>query len=131
MKSYIDHLIRNKRNLYKQDYGEMLGDFNREQETTKGYNGRQLFELLQNCDDEGSKEVLISLDQDSQIISISNNGTPFSEKGYRSLFIANLSSKRNKRLYIGNKGLGIRSIINWSNSIEIQSNNLSVKFSEE
>ena len=109
----------------------MLGDYNRELETIKGYNGRQLLELLQNCDDEGATQVTIKLDKECKKISICNNGdTSFSKKGYRSLFIANLSSKTSKRKYIGNKGLGFRSIINWSDAIEIQSNNLSLQYSE-
>lgn len=109
----------------------MIGDYNREEETIKGYNGRQILELLQNCDDEGSKEVLITLDKIKKQVSIHNLGTPFSEKGYRSLFIANLSSKTDKVRYIGNKGLGFRSIINWSTAIEIQSNNLALIYSEK
>ncbi len=132
MKEYIKLLIRNKKKRYKADYNEMLGEYYREIETVMGYNGRQLLELLQNCDDEGANEVLIRLDKKAQTISISNNGnSPFSKKGYRSLFIANLSSKTSKRKYIGNKGLGFRSIINWSNAIEIQSNNISLKYNEE
>eukprot|EP01041_Mallomonas_annulata_P012870 gene12870-27141_t len=131
MKNFVKELIIKKQKRYQDDYNEMLGDYNRELETIKGYNGRQILELLQNCDDEGSDEILISLDKEAQTISISNNGQPFSQKGYRSLFIANLSSKTSKRKYIGNKGLGFRSIINWSDSIEIQSANLLLKYSEE
>lgn len=131
MKYFVSELIERKKKRYKEDYSEMLGDFNREIETVKGYNGRQILELLQNCDDEGAKKVLIKLDADLSKITISNDGLPFSEKGYRSLFIANLSSKTTKRKYIGNKGLGFRSIINWSSSVEIQSNNISLIFSED
>ncbi|EAQ40461.1 hypothetical protein MED134_06889 [Dokdonia sp. MED134] len=131
MKEFIQELSTKKTKRYKDDYSEMLGDYNRELETIKGYNGRQLLELLQNSDDEGATQVAIKLDTASKTISINNNGdTSFSKKGYRSLFIANLSSKTSKRKYIGNKGLGFRSIINWSNAIEIQSNDLSLQYSE-
>ena len=131
MKDFVLKLIENKKNRYIEDYSEMLGDYKRELETIKGYNGRQLLELLQNCDDEGATKVTIALDKEAKTISISNNGnTSFSKKGYRSLFIANLSSKTSRK-YIGNKGLGFRSIINWSKSIEIQSNNLSLFYSEK
>lgn len=129
MKKFILNLIDKKKKRYIEDYSEMLGDYKRELETIKGYNGRQLLELLQNSDDEGATKVTITLNEDDKTISISNNGeTSFSEKGYRSLFIANLSSKTTRK-YIGNKGLGFRSIINWSKSIEIQSNNLSLLYS--
>jgi hypothetical protein len=130
MKKFVQSLIEKKKKLYKDNYHEMLGDYNRELETVKGYNGRQILELLQNCDDEEAKKVFIKLDENLKTITISNDGQPFSEKGYRSLFIANLSSKTSKRKYIGNKGLGFRSIINWSNSIEIHSNSISLIYSE-
>ncbi|WP_337084680.1 sacsin N-terminal ATP-binding-like domain-containing protein [Elizabethkingia anophelis] len=131
MKNFVEDLIYKKKKRYKEDYSEMLGDYNRENETVKGYNGRQILELLQNCDDEGAKNILIELSTKNKTIAISNDGTPFSEKGYRSLFIANLSSKTDKKKYIGNKGLGFRSIINWSKAIEIQSNNLSLLYTQE
>ncbi len=131
MKDFINRLIQDQKKLYSENYHQVVRDYNEEVGTVKGYNGRQLLELLQNCDDEGSAEVLIELDTALQTISISNNGTPFSAKGYRSLFIANLSPKSATRKYIGNKGLGFRSIINWSNAIEIQSNSLSLNYSEQ
>jgi hypothetical protein len=131
MKAFINQLIQDQKKLYCENYHQVVRDYNEEVGTVKGYNGRQLLELLQNCDDEGSPEVLIKLDTALKTISISNNGTPFSEKGYRSLFIANLSPKSATRKYIGNKGLGFRSIINWSSAIEIQSNSLSLNYSEQ
>lgn len=129
MREYIQELIDRKKKIYQDNYHEMLGDYNREIETIKGYNGRQLLELLQNCDDEEATEVSIELDKKYRKLSISNNGKPFSKKGYRSLFIANLSAKTSKRKYIGNKGLGFRSIINWSNTIEIASNGILLNYS--
>jgi len=131
MIDHIHNLIKSTQKQYADNYSYMLRDYNQENETVKGYNGRQLLELLQNCDDEESKEVLIKLDQEKRQVSIHNIGTPFSEKGYRSLFISNLSSKTEQKKYIGNKGLGFRSIINWSDAIEIQSNNISLSYSEK
>ncbi|MFD1162054.1 sacsin N-terminal ATP-binding-like domain-containing protein [Hwangdonia seohaensis] len=116
---------------YLKDFDYLLKEYNEENEIIKGYNGRQILELLQNCDDEGSTEVLIKLDKDANTITISNNGAPFSEKGYKSLFMPFRSSKISKKEHIGNKGLGFRSIINWSDQIEIQSNNLSLVYNQE
>ncbi|WP_055435784.1 sacsin N-terminal ATP-binding-like domain-containing protein [Lacinutrix algicola] len=116
---------------YLKDFDYLLKEYNEENEITKGYNGRQILELLQNCDDEGSTEVLIKLDKETNTITVSNNGTPFSEKGYKSLFMPFRSSKISKKDFIGNKGLGFRSIINWSTQIEIQSNNLSLIYNQE
>lgn len=111
----------------------MISAYNREIETEKEYNGRQLLELLQNADDESSKEVRIELDTTNNTLTISNRGenekcTPFSLKGIRSLMISNLSTKTSKK-YIGNKGLGFRSIINWSDKISINSKGLNIEFS--
>lgn len=105
----------------------MLSAFKTESDTNKGYNGRQVLELFQNCDDENSPEVLIKIDKERNIFSISNIGTPFSEKGYNSLFYASLSSKVSGK-FIGNKGLGFRSIINWANEINIYSNGICLKY---
>jgi hypothetical protein len=116
---------------YLKDFDLLLKEYNEENEIIKGYNGRQILELLQNCDDEGSTVVLIKLDKESNTITISNNGTPFSEKGYKSLFLPFRSSKISKKDFIGNKGLGFRSIINWSDQIEIQSNNISLIYNQE
>jgi hypothetical protein len=116
---------------YLKDFDLLVKEYNEENEIIKGYNGRQILELLQNCDDEGSTEVLIKLDKQANTITISNNGTPFSEKGYKSLFMPFRSSKISKKDYIGNKGLGFRSIINWSTEIEIQSNNISLIYNQE
>lgn len=120
-----------KKTGYLKDFDYLLKEYNEENEIIKGYNGRQILELLQNCDDEGSTEVLIKLNKDANTVTISNNGTPFSEKGYKSLFMPFRSSKISKKEYIGNKGLGFRSIINWSDQIEIQSNNLSLLYTQE
>lgn len=130
MKKFIQQQIGKKTN-YLKDSDYLLREYKEETETVKGYNGRQLLELLQNCDDQGSTEVLIKLDQENNTISISNNGEPFSEKGYRSLFISYLSSKTSKKEFIGNKGLGFRSIINWSNQIEIESNGISLIYNHQ
>lgn len=123
-----------ERKKWCKDYPyDMISAYNREIETEKEYNGRQLLELLQNADDENSDEVLIRLDTNKNLLQISNKGEnckPFSYEGIRSLMISNLSSKTTKK-FIGNKGLGFRSIINWSEKITINSNNLDVIFSKE
>ncbi|WP_313375859.1 sacsin N-terminal ATP-binding-like domain-containing protein [Chishuiella sp.] len=119
----------NKTKKYIEDYPEMVAEYQRELETIKGYNGRQILELLQNCDDQSATKVKIVLDTNNNIFSIENDGIAFSLEGYRSLFIANLSSKVDKQKYIGNKGLGFRSIINWSNELEIISNHISLTYS--
>lgn len=130
MEKFITDLILEKKKLFIDYPKEMIASYDRELKTISGYNGRQLLELVQNCDDEGSDDVMIRLDSKSKVLSISNNGAAFSKEGYESLFTSDYSSKVNKS-YIGNKGLGFRSIINWSSAIEIHSNGIALKYTEE
>jgi len=133
LKKKIEEEIETRKEIYKKSPSDMISAYNREIETEKEYNGRQLLELLQNADDEQSDEVLIELDTKKNTLTISNCGdncTPFSYKGIRSLMISNLSSKRSTR-FIGNKGLGFRSIINWGKKITINSNGLDIIYSRD
>ncbi|WP_298527871.1 DUF3883 domain-containing protein [uncultured Christiangramia sp.] len=108
----------------------LLSVYEIEKQTNKGYNGRQLLELFQNCEDEGASTVRIFLETETQTLKISNDGAKsFSFKGYRSIFYPGLSAKVSSG-YIGNKGLGFRSIINWSNEVSIISNGFKIVFNE-
>jgi len=124
----IERLIEKNLNTYKQDSDRFIADYNRELELTKEYNGRQLLELLQNADDAGSDEVSINWDRRNLKLIISNKGEKFNVGGIKSLMLANLSTKT-KVSYIGNKGLGFRSILNWANIVSIYSNGCKVSFS--
>lgn len=128
----IEQLIKQRKAGYKADINTIISNYNAEKETTKEYNGRQLLELLQNADDAQSQRVLIKLNTNYNTLVISNKGEkcdPFSVEGIKSIMYANLSSKSNGR-YIGNKGLGFRSIINWANEISILTNNIKLNFSQ-
>lgn len=110
-----------------------LQDFNKEVQELKQYRGREILELLQNADDANSDKVIIEHDTKYCEIKITNCGNDtklFSNKGFESILFANLSSKQGQQL-IGEKGLGFRSVLNWSSDIEICSGNVSLKFSEE
>ena len=135
MKELIKEVIHKQIDVYKADENRIASDYQKEQETFKEYNGRQVLELLQNADDEKSNEVLIKINTKNQILEVSNKGKnckSFSIDGIKSLMLANFSPKKrdeNIKNYIGNKGLGFRSIINWSEKITIQTNNIQIDFS--
>ena len=111
----------------------MTGAYRHEIDRSKGYHGRQLLELLQNADDEAENtenpSVLIKLEQDRLIIA--NNGTPFSKEGILSLMYSDNSPKIKRQKKIGYKGLGFRSVLNWSQSIGIKSGPFSIEFSKD
>ena len=128
-KREIEKLIESNLKTYRDNPDRFIADYNRELELTKEYNGRQLLELLQNADDAGSEEVEIEWNKATAILTISNKGEAFTGGGIKSLMLANLSPKT-KISYIGNKGLGFRSILNWAELINIYGNGCKILFSE-
>src|SRR3989338_6226892 len=117
---YVQDLARKQIELYRVQPAEVASHFNREQAALDSYRGRQLLELLQNADDacedfDGEKKLLFRLIKDHLIIA--NTGNPFTKQGIESLVISDNSPKQLKRTrYIGNKGLGFRSVLSWSQS---------------
>lgn len=110
-----------------------LSDFNTEVSETRQYRGREILELLQNADDAKSPTVNVELDTEKGILKIINSGVntlPFTYEGFESIMCPHLSPKKSFEL-IGHKGLGFRSILNWSDRIEIISGNIKASFSRE
>lgn len=129
LKALLQQAIDSRINEYQREPARMISDFNAERQHIDDYNGRQLLELIQNADDEQADIISIHLDTASKKLTISNTGNSFSRSGYESLMLSNLSSKT-KEQFIGNKGLGFRSIINWSEDIIVRSNGFDIEFSE-
>lgn len=127
----IEQLVKVRRENYLNDPLQIVADYNNEHKNIDEYNGRQLLEMIQNANDESDtnkrKKVLIRLDEDKLIIA--NNGNPFSEGGVESLMYSDLSPKTMEENKVGKKGLGFRSILNWSKEIYIASYDLHLKFS--
>ncbi|NND24123.1 MAG: DUF3883 domain-containing protein [Acidimicrobiia bacterium] len=126
----IKDLIDKNRETYKINLSRIISDFRGEKQTTNDYRGRQLLELLQNADDARTNKTHIHLDTKNQLLRIANNGDKFDLNGIQSLLIANLSSKHKKE-FIGNKGLGFRSILNWTSKINIITREFKLTFSPE
>lgn len=110
-----------------------------EQRDVKGYHGREILELLQNADDAYQKlinsgktpdcELEIIISYINNILTISNTGTFFDADGVKAIVQGNNSPKRGG--YIGNKGTGFRSIVNWAKAVSIDSGEFHIFFSEE
>lgn len=123
-----------KKSLYLADHGnQLVADNNNEQGLTHDYEGREILELLQNAGDAAASagvrgKVAIELRRDG--IVVANTGAPFSSGGVNSLRTAHLSPKRlSKKLLVGEKGLGFRSILNWTSTPVISSGALQLVFS--
>lgn len=132
MNNKVKQAIDTMEQGYILDPNRILADYQKEKAEISGYHGRELLELLQNAVDElgGTNNRFISISLKDEVLTISNNGNVFSYEGFISLMYSNLSPKLNNTEYIGNKGTGFRSILNWSKYVDIYSGDLSVEFSE-
>jgi hypothetical protein len=126
----IEELIKRYKETYIGNPSILLSGYSQENQTVADYEGRQLLELMQNADDAKSDVVYIALDTQKQELTVSNNGEPFSLDGVESLMYTGLSTK-NKFEYIGNKGLGFRSILSWVNWVEVRTRAVSFRFSRD
>ena len=96
------------------------------------YHGREILELLQNAGDAarlldvpGKVRLVVT----SHGLVMGNTGRPFDTGGVQSLQTANLSPKRQREpVVIGDKGLGFRSILNWTHAPLISSGALGLAF---
>ena len=120
----------------------IIQDFKRELGLRKDYQGREILEMIQNADDQRSSEFIINLvkEHDDYYLAFTNSGPntrPFTKAGFQSIMRPDLSSKQlesggyENDVPIGNKGLGFRSLLNWSSCIEIKSAGLHCIFSEK
>lgn len=120
------------RRKYLDSAEEIVSGYNKECELSKDYEGRQMFELLQNADDEAagsSGKVLVTFDGNK--LSVSNTGDPFRFSGVKSLLYPYASPKKIHANKIGCKGLGFRSILTWSKSVTVASKDFTIQFSRE
>lgn len=124
----VDCLLKKQKETYIHSKEIALAFSNNERQIVNGYQGRQLLEMLQNADDSGATEITITFTDNT--LTISDNGQGFSLEGIQSLFIPNCSSKANCSDNIGNKGIGFRSILNWSNDIVIRTKDCKLYFSK-
>jgi len=93
MKEYIERIKKDSLDIFQKDYARMIKEYKTEKAITNDYNGRQLLELIQNADDAKSDTILIKLDKEKQILSISNKGESFIKEGYRSLMLSDDTPK--------------------------------------
>jgi len=132
MNDKVSKAIETIKQGYILDPNRILADYRKETAEIRGYHGRELLELLQNAVDElgGTEDRSVYISQKDGILKICNNGNVFTYDGFISLMYSNLSPKHNKAEYIGNKGTGFRSILNWADSVRIYSADFSLEFSD-
>ena len=135
LKEYFERILKHVENKYSNETEgskEILADYDIETAVATNYNGRQIFEMLQNADDASktaiNKKILFTL-KDNEL-RISNNGIPFTSESFDSITYIGNSPKRGDNSSTGEKGLGFRSYLNWSNNLTIESDGEKVSFSK-
>lgn len=128
----IESLIETIKEGYIHDPNRIISDYRKEKESIADYQGREALELLQNAVDELKEDScqVVEICLDGNLLRVSNTGNSFTFEGFKSLVYSNLSPKYKKDNYIGNKGTGFRSILNWAEKVKIFSGDLAVEFSE-
>lgn len=90
-----------------------------------------ILELIQNADDNEYAEGVVphlTLKVSSERLVLLNNEIGFSERNVRALCSVGDSSKAKKTGYIGEKGIGFKSVFTVSNAPEIHSNGFHFRF---
>lgn len=131
-KEYIDKHIR------LQERDELIAENNIEKQDIKGYHGREILELLQNADDAYQKSIdlgnkpdcnlVVKIKYIGNILTVANTGTFFDKEGIKAIVQGNNSPKTGR--YIGNKGTGFRSVLNWATKVRIFSGEFAIEFSK-
>jgi len=129
--------VINRLKSYESTPAYLSSETNREYQTKRDYAGRELLELVQNAADAAANaniqgRVYIRISESYMLIA--NTGCGFRPSGVQNIMLDSLSDKRgaekSKRL-IGEKGLGFRSLLNWSEEPLIVSKKLAIAFSRE
>lgn len=140
-REYIDRLREEyiEKHIRLQERDELIAENNIEKRDIRGYHGREILELLQNADDAYQKsidlgekpecELKVSICYKDNLLTVTNTGTAFDEAGIKAIVQGNNSSKSGR--YIGNKGTGFRSILNWAEKVRIFSGKFNIEFSKE
>lgn len=130
-------IVEEIRNRYIDEYKtkeyRLESDFKEDGQRKTDYHGRELLELLQNVDDAAVNatlsEVDVLLEYKNNVFTVANNGTVFTQETIKRLCHGSASNKSDD--FIGNKGTGFRSLLNWGKQIEIHSGGFHIGFSQE
>lgn len=96
---------------------------------SESYTGRSLIELLQNADDACASKLIIK-EIRKQVYLVANNGRTFDERDLEVLCRSGASTKHRKNNTIGYRGIGFKSVVNYSNIVHLYSGDIKATFSK-
>lgn len=131
-RAWLTKRLERRLATFRNEPEEMIGAFERERANIDSYRGREILELVQNADDAGvgygHNAVLVRWWPEG--VCVANTGVPFSAAGVDSLIVSNVSPKKlDRSRYIGNRGLGFRSVLAWTGCPFVLSGTLRLGFS--
>lgn len=126
-KDIVEKYITRRGTMHWQD---VLSHINAELSCTRDYQGRFLFELLQNAVDRAERDIRVHLDTESAVLYFANDGQRFSIRecvdtderlcDFHAMCSINTSSKKASES-IGNKGVGIKSVWEVAEALQLHS----------
>lgn len=109
----------------------LLSDLgNLEKYISESYSERSLIELIQNADDANATKFYISIISDNAVL-VANNGDYFSEEDVIALCRSGSSTKKRKSNTIGYRGIGFKSVVNYTNNVHVYSGEMKFTFSKD
>lgn len=103
---------------------------NMEKYISESYSGRSLIELMQNADDARASRLFVKKILDKCYI-VANDGRFFNENDLISLCRSGASTKKRKGSTIGYRGIGFKSVVNYSSRVHLISGEIKITFSKE
>lgn len=102
---------------------------NMEKYISESYQMRSIIELLQNADDANSTKFKIFLDGTK--LYVGNDGRDFDYNDLVSICRSGASTKKDRDIYIGYRGIGFKSVVNFSENIHVISKDVTFSFSKK
>ncbi len=135
-KEFIENIRKSRLRSYQSTPGDVEEHRRAELRVAGDTAGRPLIELIQNADDAmnqasdlETKRIIVRLAHDKLIVA--NDGTPFTPEGVEAICNLDRSPKKNRRITIGNKGIGFKAVLTWSMHPVIHSRTFEFTFDRE
>lgn len=132
--AWLENAERERALAFAHVPAHLIGEYRREKQYREEYLGREVLELLQNANDanalsgtSGRTKIVIV----DGFLLAANTGRPFTVGGLESLMTSNNSPKLGNRAFVGNRGLGFRALLNWTDFVFISSGGLNVGFDRQ
>ena len=129
----VEKEVEKIRNSYIASVHRLNSDNGTASSFSKDYEDRQIYELLQNAEDQAiDNNGAVKIELHGNKLKVFNTGEPFSAKGFISiLYVCDSPKEHITAKTIGYKGIGFRSMLNWSDEINIISAGLKLEFSRQ